>query len=417
MYQKSAKSVIFERIYLMSFMNRIYKLTSLIFLLFVTLDMPAKVTDRKDVRFAYDVAFDMNFDNREFYKSNFSRSMTIFGARLTPSVGLSVTQRDDMKHKIMIGVDVMKDFGASPVPEHIAGGTSPETMKSLNHKDLFREIILYYRLDRKSGKNDFSLTAGIFPRSSLKGCYSEAFFSDSLRFYDNNLEGLLLQLDRPKAHFELGCDWMGQYGADRREKFMIFSSGEGYPVPFISLGYAAYMYHFASSDAVHGVVDNILVNPYVKADFSPVTGLQSLTLRAGWLQSMQHDRANVGHYVFPHGAEIDLDIKNWNVGIRNDFFFGTDMMPYYNMKDGGGFKYGSRLYMGDPFYRVFDDGNSVISNGTYDRFEVYYEPVIGSYIKIRVAAIFHFNNLKYSGTQQMVTMGFDLQELLGRKNK
>ena len=100
-----------------------------------------------------------------------------------------------------------------------------------------------------------------------------------------------------------------------------------------------------------------------------------------------------------------------------DLFFGTDMMPYYNMKDGGGFKYGSRLYMGDPFYRVFDDGNSVISNGTYDRFEVYYEPVIGSYIKIRVAAIFHFNNLKYSGTQQMVTLGFDLQELLGRKNK
>ena len=48
----------------MSFMNRIYKLTSLIFLLFVTLDMPAKVTDRKDVRFAYDVAFDMNFVNR-----------------------------------------------------------------------------------------------------------------------------------------------------------------------------------------------------------------------------------------------------------------------------------------------------------------------------------------------------------------
>ena len=32
----------------------------------------------KSVKFAYDVDFEMNFDNRELYKSAFSRSMTIF---------------------------------------------------------------------------------------------------------------------------------------------------------------------------------------------------------------------------------------------------------------------------------------------------------------------------------------------------
>lgn len=45
-------------------------------------------TERKDLRFAYDVDFEMNFDNREFYRSAFSSSMTIFGARLTPAIGL-----------------------------------------------------------------------------------------------------------------------------------------------------------------------------------------------------------------------------------------------------------------------------------------------------------------------------------------
>ena len=128
---------------------------------------------------------------------------------------------------------------------------------------------------------------------------------------------------------------------------------------------------------------------------------------------MQHDRANVGHYVFPHGAEIDLDIKNWNVGIRNDFFFGTDMMPYYNNFDNAGLKYGSDLYYGDPFYRIHDDGTA--GPGIYDRLELYYEPQIGGFLKIRVSALFHFHSFGYSGCQQMVSLRFNLDKLLADK--
>ncbi len=395
-------------------MTRKYILASILFLFFAALaDLSAQVSENNEVNFAYDVAFEMNFDNREFYKSRFSRSMTIFGARLTPSLGISIRQPNDVSHKVMLGIDVMKDFGASPVVSQVADADSPETHKSLNNKDLFNEVILYYQMRKKAGNNLFSIDAGIFPRTFMQGRYSEAFFSDSLRFYDNNIEGILLKLKRPKASFELGCDWMGQYGTDRRERFMVFSSGEGKVTDFLSLGYSAYMYHFADSRSVHGVVDNILVNPYMILDFTGMTGLQMLSLRAGWLQAMQHDRANVGHYVFPGGGEVETGIRNWNVGIRNYLFIGKDMMPYYNHHDAGGYKYGNRLYMGDPFFRVYDDGSS--ATGTYDRLEAYYEPQIGSYLKIRLAAIFHFNNMKYSGTQQMVTLRFDLQELLNRK--
>lgn len=365
------------------------------------------------VRFAYDVDFEMNFDNREFDRSSFSKAMTIFGARLTPSVGIAVPQGDKgMNHRLMLGIDVMKDFGASPISPELSGGASDETAQFLNNRSLLREITLYYMLEKKSAKTGLHMYAGIFPRAASEGSYSEAFFSDSLRFYDNNLEGLLLKIYRPKAYWEVGCDWMGKPGYARKEKFMIFSSGVSHVASFMDIGYAAYMYHFAGSAKARGVVDNILINPYMKFDFGSSMNMQEFSLRFGWLQAMQHDRVFVGHYVFPCGGEFDLEMRNWNVGIRNKLFYGTDMMPYYNSSDAGGDKYGNRLYMGDPFYRIHDDGAA--GPGMYDRFEVFYEPHVGKYLSIRISARFHFHDFRYSGCQQMVGIRFNLHELMNR---
>ena len=62
--------------------------------------------------------------------------------------------------------------------------------------------------------------------------------------------------------------------------------------------------------------------------------------------------------------------------------------------------------MGDPFYRVFDEGRT--GAGIYDRFDVYYEPYNGRNLSIRIEARFHFNSFTYSGCQQMVTVNFKL---------
>ncbi len=267
----------------------------------------AKSRDDGRVRFAYDVDFEMNFDNREFYKSGFSESMTIFGTRLTPSVGLSIPQRDKaMSHRIMLGIDIMKNFGASPVSPELAGTISDETSYRQTNLDLFREMTLYYKLEKVSRKTALELYAGIFPRSKSAGNYSDAFFSDSLKFYDNNLEGLLLKIHRPKSYFEVGCDWMGMKGYARKEKFMLFSAGRSNITPWFQIGYAGYMYHFAGSAKARGVVDNILMNPYLKFDFGGKMRLQEFSLRLGYLQSMQNDREFVGHYVFPRGANSTL---------------------------------------------------------------------------------------------------------------
>lgn len=390
-------------LYLADFVESMRKV--LVVFIFLSSTFLAAASDSSKPRFVYDVDLEMNFDNREYYKSRFSSSMTIFGARLTPSVGLALKDNHDASHRLMLGVDVMKDFGASPVSELIAGGQTEETSLKQNNLGLFREIVMYYKLEKQFGKTKMDLYAGIFPRLSMEGSYSQAFFSDSLKFYDNNLEGLLLKFRRPVAHFELGCDWMGQYGVARREKFMIFTAGEGKVLPFMSLGYAGYMLHYANSRMAQGLVDNILVNPYMRFDFGEMTRMQELSLRLGWLQAMQRDREYAGVFVFPCGVEFDQEIRKWNVGISNRMFFGHDMMPYYNNFDNVGLKYGTSVYFGDPFYRIHDRGGS--GPGLYDRLEVYYEPVISRYLSLRVSALFHFHNTGYSGCQQVVSLRFE----------
>lgn len=367
--------------------------------------------DRSETRFAYDVDFEMRFDNREYYRSSFSRSMTIFGARLTPSFGIAVNKGDNT-HKVMMGIDVMKDFGASPVPSHIAGSGSEETALAQNNLKLFRELTLFYNLKAHTSESSVEVYAGIFPRNRMEGFYSDAFFSDSLKYYDNNLEGLLVKIRRSASYFEVGCDWAGQYGNARRERFMVFSAGEMKPLPYITFGYSAYMYHFASSSQVKGVVDNVLINPYINLDLASVVPAQRLMIGLGWLQSAQHDRVNVGRYIFPGGGELRAEVKKWDLGLRNDLFYGADMMPYYNSPDAGGYKYGNRLYPGDPFFRVHDDGTS--GPGIYDRLEMYYEPRVCGFLDLRISAIFHFNK-GYSGCRQMVSLHFDLQNINKRR--
>lgn len=351
--------------------------------------------EKNEVAFAYDVDFNTLFDNREFAKSRYTPSMTIFGARLTPQVGLAVNEKNGARHRLMVGIDVMKDFGSDKT------------------NDLFQELTMFYNFRKKISKTQMEIYAGIFPRTTMEGEWSPAFFSDSLAFYDNNLEGLLLKFRRPKAYYEVGCDWMGQLGMERREKFMIFASGEGQVHPLVSVGGSVYMLHYANSMKANGLVDNILANPYVRLNLTEKVGLQRLSLRLGWLQAMQRDRRYVGDFVFPGGAEFDQEVRNWNFGIHNKMFYGVDMMPYYSMVDNAGIKYGNNVYFGDPFYRIHEDPSS--APGFYDRLEVYYEPEIGGFLKLRVSALFHFNSTRYCGCQQMVGIHFNLNELLAKR--
>ena len=149
------------------------------------------------------------------------------------------------------------------------------------------------------------------------------------------------------------------------------------------------------------------MHPYADFDFSGLVPLQMLHVSVGWLQALQNDRELVHEYVAPGGAEIVAGIGKWNAGISNRLYYGRNIMPYYNSVGTGGDIYATDLYFGNPFYRLRD----MEGWHCYDRLEVFYAPRISDYVDLKVAAVLHFCG-GYAGWQQMVTVHFNLQELL-----
>lgn len=355
------------------------------------------------IRFAYDVNFDFRFDNREYDRSGFQNSATLFGARLAPAVGFDATL-GRTSHRLMAGVDALSQFGTSD-------------------KEIVCNAVFWYQIGMKFRETDFRLSAGLLPRSFSKGDWSPLFFSDRIRFYDNRFEGLLLSWERPRSYFELGLDWIGVANGSRREEFMVFTSGRVRPLEWLKIGWEAYMLHYACSDLVKQVNDNILSEPYVTFDFAPLTGVQALSLKAGWIQTLQRDRANIGHFVAPYAGELVATLQHWGAGVRNSLTVGKNLMPYIHHVDAEGVSYGEgNFYKGDPFYELVDprredwkdigDGNtSEIRSGLYDRLELYYAPKICEGLHLRASLLFHFHSRQYSGTSQTVSLVFNLDEL------
>lgn len=376
-------------------------------------DNSGQRTNRKNVKVIYDLDFEYYFDNRENETSDsyYSPSMTINSVRLTPTAGIEIAQRNNLNHRLMLGIDIQKNMGESPTGDYD---------KSLRNWDLFKEITLYYRLRWRNEKNILTGYAGMFPRHFCGEKYSTAFISDSLRFFDNNLEGIMLQLERPKAFYEIGCDWCGMYGSKRREKFAIFSYGEGSLLPWLSAGWTFYGIHYANSEEYRGVVDNNLAQLFLRFDFTGRTGFQDLSTKISFLQGAHQDRKSDNGFIFPNGFEHELSIRRWNVGIDNRFYFGANLMPFYDNIEPSGHKFGTGLYQNDPHYRIHRSP-LVESNkyGGYDRLEAYYQPKIASFLDLKVAVVLHFagdfnkpSDFGFAGWQQKFSLLFNLDKLM-----
>ena len=332
----------------------------------------------------YDADFEYYFDNREFdYRhTNYTTSMTINAARLTPWVGVRIPQKNFVTHSLRLGVDLKRNMG-----------------EQLDAASAIGDLLFYYNVDARLRRGRISGTFGLYPRKMSEGEYSYAFMSDSLRFFDNNLEGMLIKWRSSRLYAEIGCDWMGMYGQNRRERFKIFSAGSWKLQDGLSAGWAAVMYHYAGSLGQPGVVDNHLLNPYIRYDFSNSTRLDELSLKFGGLLSYQWDRLE-DEGCLPMGAEIEFNMLYKKLGLRNTLYVGDDLMPYYSRVRYGK-KYGSELYSGSPFY----------SGGRgYDRLEIFWAPQISAWLRLNVSLVFHFTDemQPFSGWQQKVSLIFDL---------
>ena len=335
-------------------------------------------------KFIYGSYFDYYFDNREFDRSHekYMESETLHSVLVAPELGLSFKQGEDTEHRILVGTDIMRDTGSGAKPG-----------------DSFREVTVYYNVRSRFGNDrSFEAAAGVFPRRLLGGRYSRAIWSDAHTFYDMNMEGVLLKYGAPAFNTEIGCDWMGMYSADRRERFQIFSSGEWKATDWLSAGWGLSFYHYATSAVAHNVIDNHLLNPWLKADAAGhVPFFTELSLQAGWLAGYQRSREIDDQPALPMGAEFIFRAARKSLCLQNSLYAGQDLYHYYSYPAPEGGTYGADLYPGENTYRGF-----------YNRAELIWTPRITKKMALQIVAAFHFDGSGYLGCQQAVRLKIGL---------
>ena len=349
--------------------------------------LPDEWAGRNRFAWEYDAHFQYIFDNGEFDATDHAciPSGTLHIAVLAPTVGFSVQQSRRVHHRLTAGVELAHDMG------------------SQTWQNLAREPLLFYDVHVQTRQGVFEGLAGMFPRRYLEGAYSDAFYTGMFRNTDRNLEGVLLKWRSSRLYAELGLDWMGQYGETRRERFQIMSAGRWAATDWLALGWTGSFYHYACSVVAPNVVDNHLLEPWLKMDFSRRTDWQELSLQVGLLSSYQRDRARDAQPFLPVGGEVKAVVRRWGVALQNTTYFGDNLLPYYHEPDPSGVAYGGNLYFGARCYEGF-----------HDIAELVWIPQLTHYLSCRVAARLHFDSGGFLGWQQQFSLQFNLDALRHR---
>jgi hypothetical protein len=216
------------------------------------------------VSFAYDTDFLLYFDNREYDRTPGQRSQTIFGVRLAPEIGVQIADSTESKHRLMAGVSYNQPFGAS---------WGKITVKPT----------IYYRIETKG----FDINLGFVPYRYLKENLPEYLLSDSISYYNSNLQGALFQYESEMGFASLMADWRGMYSEETREAFRVIIGGQ-YRYKWLQAGGYAMLNHLANSTQTNCVYDDIMINPYVGVNLGEIVApLDSFNIRLGYIGGFQ----------------------------------------------------------------------------------------------------------------------------------
>ena len=322
------------------------------------------------------------FDNHEFDPSHgaYIPSETIHFVRVSHVFGWEFPQSDNLSHRLVFGVDMVKQMG-----------TEIEALK-----DILADVPIYYNANLDDGEKLFTAAAGSFPRRFVKGVYSEALMSEETIETDFNLDGMYLSYEKGLFFTELALDWMGKYGNTRKERFQILSYGSVGLAPALSLGWAGSFYHYAGSVAAPGVVDNHHLQLFGKFDFAADSADSELSLKLSAIGSYQRDRKR-DDLRLPFGGEAEANVRWKSLGMKNVTAYTKDMVPFYRDVDSAGNLYGDMLYRGSKFYKGF-----------YDLTELYWMPRITNKLDLKVSFRFHFGSEGFLGSEQRVALVFDI---------
>lgn len=325
------------------------------------------------VRLLWDVDFLTDFDNRE-YHSDLDNSQTIFGIRLTPTIGLELRDSLSGRHRLMAGASYIQPFGA--------GWRKAQVQPTV-----------YYRYDYRG----FAAALGFVPYSQLKAPLPKLLRSDSLAFVYPNIQGALFQYQNHLGYVEALCDWRGMQQASVREAFRIIVDGEA-RWNILRAGGFAQLNHLANvaeggDDVPYpGVADDAIVSPYIGVDASHLTVMDSLRFTLGYIFGYQRYRREELLNLC-HGLSAQF-VMRWRwLELDDQFYFGDNQMPHYS-------KFGQLLNQGEKFYQ------SKIYNSAEIRFRV---------VRFDFAQLYFAWNMIYTygeplSHQQRVVLRFDVNQ-------
>lgn len=329
-------------------------------------------------RFLYGVDAAVWFDNRE-YKEPLQTAQTLFAVRLSPEIGIGLTDREGGTHRLAAGVHYVQPMGG-------------------NWSDVHLFPTVYYQYRYKG----FSMNLGAVPYKYFIRQLPDFLRYDSLAYMHPNIQGALVQFSSRHGFVEAMCDWRGLQRPDQREMFRITIDGEyGYQGLFrYFAGGVAQMNHkanYAAPTPREGVCDDVYISPNIGIDFSKPTPLDTLSLRASYIFGYQRQRKDNTVYK-PQGVLLEFMI-NWRwIGAKNTFYYGNNLMPLYAI-------YADDLNQGDPFYqsRIYNRTDFYLYLvrksfvNCYFSWNMHWEPQGGLQHQQQVIAVFSLDGIKQKG--------------------
>ncbi len=339
------------------------------------------------------VEFDTYFDNREYAGNDFGTPRTLFSGQLVPQVGVQW----DKHNRVVFGVELLRHFG-----DKVEEGDA--LMSDVKPR-------MYYRFQKES----VTAFAGIFSfRELTTDSYSRAIFSDETLFYHPCISGFMgryTSRTQEDSFVELALDWEGMYSKERREAFRVISAGRYDLGRSFYFGYGLSVFHFAKSEVMDNVTDNIIVNPYFGKRF---TAWFDFDIRLGALVAPQRGRSVDNKWQLPAGGELDITLYRKGFRIENNLYVGENLQPLRHAVsgtvDGVDLTYGEEgLYAGEDFFAT----TKKIYNRTwvgYDR--AFFDETVA----VKAGMVFHYDGSAL-GSQQMVQLSVSLEKLFGTKKK
>lgn len=348
-----------------------------IFLTIVALISFTSSFAQEDLKLLVGADFDTYFDNREYSGGKIGESQTLFSSRLTPTLGVEWNDRN----RLVFAMDMWSNFGDD---ESVFAKARPQ---------------IYYRFASEKVR----AYAGIFSREEMIGDYSEVFLSDSVRFYENRVQGFMGQYRGDRGFVELSMDWCGMYSEASREKFRVLSAGRYYLDNYhrrFYAGYALQVFHYAGSETIQNcVVDNIIANPYLGARFNAYFDFD---VRLHYIQTMQRDRANEDKFRAPKGAMLQLRMEKWGLYLDEQLYLGENLQPYYSTFRSEAFPYG---YGGDLYSseRFFGTDDNIYNNTKIG----YCRSFFGDTLRVNAYVAMQYDGYKW-GNKQVVQLSVRL---------